>query len=171
MAIDWRAAERDLAAILTRHYGALTDRAQADVAADLGRAVQPDERVLAFIADSAASRARGMAATQRERIATLRAAHAADPDALRAALTAAERDATAKAASVARTETTYAYNSAVAVTIREDGQARCYVTDGDGDPACAEVDGTYQSVEWCLDNPSAHPNCTRRIVAVDGTED
>ena len=167
MPIDWRQAEKELAGILTRHYGALTDRARADVSADLGRAVTPDERTLAFIADSAASRAKGMAATQRERIATLRETHSADPDALRAALAAAERDATAKAATVAATETSWAYNSAVAVVVKEDGHARLYCTDGDGDPVCAEVNGTYVTPEWALENPTGHPNCTRRFVAED----
>lgn len=67
---------------------------------------------------------------------------------------------------VARTETATAYNAGTTLSYREAGVSKVNVMDGDGDEACASVDGTTQTLEWAEENPIAHPGCVRAFSAV-----
>lgn len=67
---------------------------------------------------------------------------------------------------IARTETAIAYNNGTVFACRQAGVAKVEVSDGDDDEECSAVDGTIQTLEWALANPTAHPNCTRAFSPV-----
>jgi hypothetical protein len=62
---------------------------------------------------------------------------------------------------IARSETSIAYNYGTAFGYKQSGVEEVVISDGDGDPECAAVNGTTQTLEWFLANPIAHPNCER----------
>lgn len=163
---DYIAAADSLEAIYLRYYPLLLQRAAADVAADLGRAVALDPDAAGQVTAQIAARVQGVLDTQRDRIAALINTYDGNPDGLRAALQAALDTTDARAQMIMTTEVTHAYNSGVALAAQSAG-ARVHVQDGDGDPDCAAVDGTVQTAAWLLANPSGHPNCQRRGFAVE----
>jgi len=77
-----------------------------------------------------------------------------------------------RAKTVARTETAMAQNTATAARYRASGVTHVIIRDGDEDDLCAPYNGTRQTLEWALENPIAHPNCTRAYAAiVEGVSD
>lgn len=73
---------------------------------------------------------------------------------------------------IARTEVATAQNTGTAGRYKAAGVTEVIIQDGDEDDLCAPYDGTRQSIDWALDNPIAHPNCTRAYSAViDGVTD
>ena len=77
-----------------------------------------------------------------------------------------------RAKTVARTETAMAQNTATAARYRASGVTHVIIRDGDDDDLCAPYNGTRQTLEWALENPIAHPNCTRAYAAiVEGVSD
>jgi HK97 family phage portal protein len=67
---------------------------------------------------------------------------------------------------IARTEVATAQNTGTAGRYKAAGVTEVIIQDGDLDDLCAPYDGTRQSIDWALDNPIAHPNCTRAYSAV-----
>ena len=61
---------------------------------------------------------------------------------------------------IARTETANALNGGTASRYRASGITHVRIHDGTGDPECASVNGTTQTVDWFESNPINHPNCT-----------
>lgn len=73
---------------------------------------------------------------------------------------------------IARTEIAVAQNTGTAGRYKAAGVTQVIIQDGDDDDLCAPYNGTRQSIDWALDNPIAHPNCTRAYSAViDGVTD
>ena len=73
---------------------------------------------------------------------------------------------------IARTEIAHSQNASTAARYRTAGVTQVIVRDGDDDELCAPYSNTRQSLDWALDNPIAHPNCTRAFAAViDGVTD
>lgn len=62
---------------------------------------------------------------------------------------------------IARTETTNAYNLSSLGTYQANGITQVLVYDGDYDPECAAADGQTWSLADADANPSEHPNCVR----------
>jgi HK97 family phage portal protein len=71
-----------------------------------------------------------------------------------------------RAKTIARTEIATAQNTATAARYKAAGVAHVIVQDGDEDELCAPFSGTTQTIDWALDNPIAHPNCTRAYSAI-----
>ena len=67
---------------------------------------------------------------------------------------------------IARTEIAHSQNASTAARYRTAGVTQVIVRDGDDDALCAPYSNTRQSLDWALDNPIAHPNCTRAFAAV-----
>jgi hypothetical protein len=67
---------------------------------------------------------------------------------------------------IAQTETAVAFNTGAVLSYREAGIEKVEVLDGDEDEDCASVNGTTQTLEWAMDNPVAHPHCTRAFSPV-----
>ena len=155
-------AAGEMSALLQRYYPLLVARAWADAEADLGRAIPFDAAGADAITAEIGARAAGITATLQDRIARLVNTTAEDPAALDAGLRALGLDA-AKAAEIAVTEVGTVYNRGIALASVAAGLADVYVTDGDRDPICAAVHGTYQTVAWAAAHPSGHPRCTRRF--------
>tara|TARA_R100000808_G_scaffold1666_1_gene7386 strand:+ start:486 stop:2465 length:1980 start_codon:yes stop_codon:yes gene_type:complete len=66
-----------------------------------------------------------------------------------------------RAKTIARTEVATAQNTATAARYKSAGVQYVEIQDGDDDELCAPYNGTRQTIDWALDNPIAHPNCTR----------
>lgn len=160
---DWDVAATDLDAIYRRFYPLLLNRAAADVAADLGRAIDLDPAAADRIMAGIAERVQGVIATQRDRIAALVNTYAGDPAALRAALQEALDTTEARAGVIAVTETRTVINQGRVLGMGSAGLTHVLVQDGDGDAVCASVDGTRQTLEWAMANPLGHPNCQRTM--------
>lgn len=62
---------------------------------------------------------------------------------------------------IARTESAVGLNHGAIASYREAGVERVQVLDGDGDEECAAADGQTWTLDEAMDNPTAHPNCTR----------
>ncbi len=76
-----------------------------------------------------------------------------------------------RANTIARTEIANAQNTGTIARYQASGVTRVMVRDGEEDELCAEYNGTIQTMEWALANPTAHPNCTRAFAAiVDGID-
>jgi len=71
-----------------------------------------------------------------------------------------------RAKAIARTEIGKAQNASTIARYQAAGVTRVIVRDGDEDELCAPYAGTIQTMDWALENPSAHPNCTRAFAAV-----
>lgn len=71
-----------------------------------------------------------------------------------------------RAKAIARTEVGIAQNASTVARYQAAGVTQVIVRDGDQDELCAPFAGTTQTLEWALENPSAHPNCTRAFAAV-----
>ena len=67
---------------------------------------------------------------------------------------------------IARTEIAHSQNTSTAARYRSAGVTQVIVRDGDDDALCSPYSDTTQSLDWALDNPIAHPNCTRAFAAV-----
>src|SRR5690606_12638073 len=74
-----------------------------------------------------------------------------------------------RAATIVETEVATAYGLALADAYEAAGVERVVISDGDYDPACAEVDGQEKTLAWYRANPIEHPNCTRKARPVVGT--
>lgn len=164
---DYAAAETSLERIYKRFYPLLVQHAVADVEADLGRAVPLDADAATQITEQIGTRVKGVIATQQDRIATLINTYDGDPAALKAALQEALDTSELRASTIARSEVTHAFNSGTALACQSAG-VQVQIEDGDEDEACAAVNGTVQTADWLLANPSGHPNCQRRGYAVPG---
>lgn len=158
---DYAAAELDMGRVCARHYPALLNRGGADVSADLGRDVALDPLQADKVMAQIGARVKGIVQTQRERISEIANTYQDDYAAQRAALQTALDTTEARAGVIAKTETTFAYNSGVALACQSAG-VKVLIEDGDEDEPCRSVNGTVQEAAWLLANPSAHPNCTRR---------
>ena len=62
---------------------------------------------------------------------------------------------------IARTETANVYNQADVFSYRQAGITEVEVSDGDDDADCADANGQIWTLERAMNNPTAHPNCTR----------
>ena len=67
---------------------------------------------------------------------------------------------------IARTEVGFAQNTGTAARYKAAGVVQVSIQDGDEDELCAPYDGTVQTIDWALDNPIAHPNCTRAYAPI-----
>lgn len=77
------------------------------------------------------------------------------------------REATAaRVETIARTETAYMFNAAIAAGYKEGAVLRVVILDGIGDPECADANGSEWTVEEFEANPIAHPNCVRTAAPV-----
>jgi HK97 family phage portal protein len=70
-------------------------------------------------------------------------------------------DGQKRARMIARTEVKTMQNQTIAQRYRRHGVGEVFIVDGENDAACAEVNGTRQTVQWFEDNPLSHPNCVR----------
>lgn len=73
-----------------------------------------------------------------------------------------------RALTIARTETATATNTGALLAYNEAGVKEVEVLDGDEDEDCASVNGQTWTVEEAMDNPIAHPNCTRAFAPIVG---
>lgn len=159
--MDWDTAERELGTILTKHYHPLVRQAFRDASADAGQDIAFNARAADRITRQIGARAKGITATQRERVQTLVSAYEGeDRVALEAALAEAADGSAAWAGVVAQTEVYTAYNSGYAAAADEAGYY-LDVSDGDGDAECASWDGRQVTPDEALANPLGHPNCQR----------
>ena len=62
---------------------------------------------------------------------------------------------------IARTETANAYNMGTLFVGAQTGIQRVLVSDGDQDDECAKADGQIWTLDYAMDNLTAHPNCER----------
>lgn len=165
---DWGDYKRGLSGIFARYHGRLAERAYLDAEAELGRAIPRDRDGVAEVLRSIGKQVDGITATQQDRVTRLVSDYAGDDrSALLADLTDALEDNAGFANRIAATETSRVYNLVTAQATASAGLKHCYVTDGDDDPPCSEVNGTYQTLAWCADNPLAHPHCTRTFYPDD----
>ena len=67
---------------------------------------------------------------------------------------------------IARTETANVYNQADVFSYRQAGISKVEVSDGDDDADCADANGQIWTLERAMNNPTAHPNCTRSFAPV-----
>lgn len=162
---DYTTAMLRLEDAYAKAYPFLLHRSAADVSADLGRDVTiPADQAEAILRQIGA-RVAGVVETQKARISELVNTYQDDAAGLRAALQNALDTTEARAEMIGRSEVTFAFNSGVALACQNAG-VKVYITDGDEDEPCAAVNGTVQTAEWLLANPSGHPNCSRRGAAV-----
>jgi hypothetical protein len=157
---DYDAAENEFADVYRKHYPLLARKAVDDVAADLGRDIDPGD-ALEHVTGQIGKRVKGIVETQRERIQGLVNQYDGNPDGLKAALQEALDTSELRARVISQTETHYVINQSRIVGASSAGLKRVLVYDGDEDEDCASVDGTYQSLDWALENPLAHPMCQR----------
>lgn len=68
---------------------------------------------------------------------------------------------------IARTEAAFAYNHGNTLGWKQAGGTTMLVTDGDRHEPCASANGAIWTIAECLDNPLAHPNCTRAFTPAD----
>ncbi|MFI5270020.1 MAG: phage minor head protein, partial [Chloroflexota bacterium] len=69
---------------------------------------------------------------------------------------------TARATTIARTESATAYNTGSVLAYRESGVvSQVQVMDGDDDEDCAAANGATWDLDEAEANPTEHPNCTR----------
>lgn len=73
-----------------------------------------------------------------------------------------------RALTIARTETATATNTGAILAYETAGVKSVEVLDGDDDEDCASVNGQTWTLEEAMDNPIAHPNCTRAFAAIVG---
>jgi hypothetical protein len=170
MPLDWATQALKLEDIYRRHVPGLAARAYEDVEADLGRPIRRDGATLAALTDAIAADVPGVTATQRDRIAALTNQYTGDAAGLQAALAEIGAEVAARAQVIARSTVTRTINAATAAAVHADGRAACYLTDGTDDAPCAAINGTYRSATWVAAHTQAHPNCTRRAIAVDVAE-
>lgn len=78
-----------------------------------------------------------------------------------------------RAQMIARTEASTAFNLSSVQAYRQSGKVQhVEVSDGDGDPECADADGSVWTLDYAEANPLAHPNCVRQfypLVASDAS--
>lgn len=158
---DWTAAETSLEAVYRKHYPALLNRGAADVSADLGRDVTIPAEQADKIMKQIGARVKGVVDTQQERIKELVNTYQDDAAGLRVALQEALDTSELRAGTIAKSETTFTYNSGTALACQAAG-VKVQIEDGDEDEPCRSVNGTVQTADWLLANPSGHPNCVRR---------
>lgn len=72
----------------------------------------------------------------------------------------------ARAETIARTETGFAYNRGQVGGYRAAGCPMVEVIDGDYDDECAQADGQVWTLERAEDEPLEHPNCTRTFAGI-----
>lgn len=74
---------------------------------------------------------------------------------------------TARATTIARTESATAYNTGTVLAYRQSGVvSQVQVMDGDDDEDCAAANGQTWSLEDAEANPTQHPNCTRAFAPI-----
>lgn len=71
-----------------------------------------------------------------------------------------------RALTIARTESAVAYSSGAILAYGDAGVTRVEVLDGDEDEACAAANGQIWTLEEAMQEPIAHPNCTRAFAPV-----
>jgi HK97 family phage portal protein len=74
----------------------------------------------------------------------------------------------ARAETIARTETAYLWNGATIGTYRTAGIGQVYVSDGTGDSACDDANGSVWSLDRADSDPLGHPNCVRSFAPYEG---
>lgn len=72
-----------------------------------------------------------------------------------------DQASTARAETIARTETAMMFNASASAAYRTAGIQYVSVFDGSGDPGCAEAAGSRWTLDQADDNPIEHPNCVR----------
>lgn len=72
----------------------------------------------------------------------------------------------ARSLMIARTERAVAENYGTLLVAKQNGIEKFEVSDGDQDDECAEADGQIWTLDECLAEPTAHPNCTRAFAPV-----
>jgi phage portal protein BeeE len=156
--------------------GAETDLA-ADVSKRIDRALQREgkagflDNVLDFVRQRGVVRVKGIVDTTRDLLQSIIS------DGISNGLSPAElgrnvREATAfdeaRAETIARTETAYAYNDAAVETYRTLEVDKVEVIDGVEDAECASVNGQTWTLEQADSDPLAHPNCIRDFIPLLG---
>lgn len=71
-----------------------------------------------------------------------------------------------RALTIARTETATATNTGAILAYETVGVKEVEVLDGDDDEDCASVNGQTWTLEEAIENPIAHPNCTRAFLPI-----
>ena len=71
-----------------------------------------------------------------------------------------------RAKTIARTEIANAQNTGTIARYQVAGVTRVRVYDGDYDELCDSLNGTIQTMDWAIANPTAHPNCTRSFAPI-----
>jgi SPP1 gp7 family putative phage head morphogenesis protein len=72
----------------------------------------------------------------------------------------------ARAETIARTETGFAYNRGAIAGYRQAGVTQVEVIDGEDDEECAAANGQIWSLDEAEADPLAHPNCTRAFLPI-----
>jgi hypothetical protein len=73
----------------------------------------------------------------------------------------------ARAETIARTETGILYNQGfVQAALESDLVDKVLVEDGDDDSECADANGSEWELDYAMDNPLSHPNCTRSFTYI-----
>lgn len=73
-----------------------------------------------------------------------------------------------RALRIARTESAIGYNHGATLGSAQSGFDRVVVTDGTDDEACRQANGQVWTITQALNDPLAHPNCTRAFHGYDG---
>jgi HK97 family phage portal protein len=74
-----------------------------------------------------------------------------------------------RARTIARTETANVYNQAAIMRYERGGIQKVYVMDGrDYDEECRTANGQIWTLEYAMQNPTEHPNCTRAFAPAVG---
>lgn len=77
-----------------------------------------------------------------------------------------EINSESRSLTIARSESAVAYNQGGVLAYKEAGVSKVEVMDGDEDEDCASANGETWTVEKAMDNPIAHPNCTRTFLPI-----
>jgi hypothetical protein len=159
-------------ALYNRFYPLILRHSWSDAAAELGieLAFDLENRWVKGVLDELAKAIVGIAETTREEVRSLVAKQAEEGwsiDELAAEIRKLkEVHSTARARTIARSETAIAYNKGSLAGYREAGVEKVEVFDGDEHEPCRSANGSIWTIEQAEAEPLCHPNGTRSFAAV-----
>jgi HK97 family phage portal protein len=159
-------------ALYNRFYPLILRHSWNDAAAELGieLAFDLENKWVKEVLDDLAKAIVGIAETTREEVRSLVAKQAEEGwsiDELAAEIRKLkEVHSTARARTIARSETAIAYNKGSLAGYREAGVEKVEVFDGDEHEPCRSANGSIWTIEQAEAEPLCHPNGTRSFAAV-----
>jgi HK97 family phage portal protein len=162
--------------LYNRFYPLILRHSWNDAAAELGieLAFDLENRWVKGVLDELAKAIVGIAETTREEVRSLVAKQAEEGwsiDELAAEIRKLkEVHSTARARTIARSETAIAYNKGSLAGYREAGVEKVEVFDGDEHEPCRSANGSIWTIEQAEAEPLCHPNGTRAFAAVIGED-